>query len=372
MTSLVYPGALHTRFHHALGAYHLMNLAIQSLRQKGVEISDKECEAAGIAILLHDIGHGPYSHALEHTITSGLSHEHISEYFMERLNTEFKGELSLALEIFKGNYKKKYLHQLVSSQLDVDRLDYLRRDSFYTGVHEGVIGSDRIMLMMNVRNEELVLEEKGILSIEKFLLARRFMYWQVYLHKTVVAAEEMLVRILERAKELAQQGTILFASPALEYFLYNTVVADDFKTNPKTLNTFAGLDDYDIMGAIKVWESTSDPILSMLCKSLINRNLYKIEFHNSPISPERKAMAESLACQAFGLDSSLAHYLVLTQSVENRTYQASASKINILTKDEQVVHFADQSDEFGINVFGKTVKKYFISYPREIAAELNA
>ena len=277
LTDLVYPGALHTRYHHVLGAMHLMSKAIATIRRKGHTISETEEQAALLAILLHDIGHGPFSHALEHDIVSGVSHEEISIFFIERLSKEFNGELDLALEIFKNTYPKEFLHQLVSSQLDMDRMDYLNRDSFYTGVNEGKIGSDRIIEMMNVVNGKLVLEEKGIYSIEKFIVARRLMYWQVYLHKTVVAAEYMLIQALRRAKELKQKGTALFASPALNYFLENNVSAEDFKSDPKVLERFALLDDYDILGAIKVWQSESDKVLSELSKRIIERRLFKIE-----------------------------------------------------------------------------------------------
>ena len=280
LTNLVYPGALHTRFHHAIGAMHLMTEALLVLKSKGVNITDEESEAAIIAILLHDIGHGPFSHALEHTIVKGISHEDISMMLMNELNITFKGKLTLAIKIFKGDYSKKYLHQLVSSQLDMDRLDYLKRDSFFTGVSEGVVSSDRIIKMLNVAKGELVIEAKGIYSVEKFLIARRLMYWQVYLHKTVLSAENLLVKILKRAKELSLSGTELFATPALSLFLKNNFNKKDFTSKKELLNQFVLLDDYDIMASVKVWTLSDDKILSLLCSSLIDRNLYKIELQN--------------------------------------------------------------------------------------------
>ena len=269
LTNLVYPGALHTRFHHALGAMHLMTIAIATIRRKGHEITPEEERGVLIAILLHDIGHGPFSHTLEYDIVNKVSHEDISSFFIERISIAFDGKLDLALLIFKNNYHKKFLYQLVSSQLDMDRLDYLNRDSFYTGVSEGKIGSDRIIEMLNVHEGNLVLEEKGIYSIEKFIVARRLMYWQVYLHKTVTASELMLIKIMQRAKELSTQNVELFASPAFQFFLKNAITKDDFQKNPEVLEQFAQMDDYDILGAVKVWQNHSDKILSFLCKRLI-------------------------------------------------------------------------------------------------------
>ena len=272
MTHLVYPGALHTRFHHALGAMHLMSLAIKVLRDKGHEVTVEEEEAATIAILLHDIGHGPFSHALEHSLVNGIKHEDISMLIMQRLNDEFNGRLTLAIKIFTGNYDKMFLHQLISGQLDLDRMDYLNRDSFFTGVSEGVISFDRIIKMFNVHHGELVIEEKGIYSIENFLISRRLMYWQVYLHKTVIAAEQLLVKILERARELSLKGMDLFASPALKHFMSNEVSEAAFFQEPQHLAQFTALDDQDIFTSIKVWASHSDPILSSLCRMLTERN----------------------------------------------------------------------------------------------------
>lgn len=291
MTHLVYPGALHTRFHHVIGAVHLMEQAIQVIRKKGHEISQEEERAVLVAILLHDIGHGPFSHALEYDIVSGVSHEQISAYFIEELKSdlpEYKADLDLALLIFGNNYSSKpFLYQLVSSQLDMDRLDYLTRDSFFTGVSEGIVGTERIIEMLNVKDGQLVVEEKGIYSIEKFLVARRVMYWQVYLHKTVVSAEFMLINVLRRAKKLAMEGAELFASPALKFFLTQTITKVDFETNPEVLKTFAQLDDFDIMGAVKVWQQHSDKVLSLLSTNLVTRKLHKVEISKEPISESR-------------------------------------------------------------------------------------
>jgi HD superfamily phosphohydrolase len=364
MTNLVYPGALHTRFHHAIGAMWLMVEAIKVLQSKGVEISKEEEQGAIIAILLHDIGHGPFSHALEHTIVHGISHEDISEMLMNKLNKEFDGKLSLAIKIFNDKYPKKFLHQLVSSQLDMDRLDYLKRDSFYTGVSEGVISSDRIIKMLNVLNNQLVIEEKGIYSIEKFIIARRLMYWQVYLHKTVLSAENMLVKILQRAKELASEKKELFCSPALSKFLYNRYGKKDFDKNPEVLELFAKLDDYDIFGAIKVWADNEDEILSYLCKCLIDRNLYKIEIQNeefkeSYIKAKKKEIATKYNIKKEDLD-----YFVFSSSVANEIYNVDKIGITILFKNGKTKDISKSSDQLNVEVLNKTVKKWFICYPR--------
>lgn len=369
LTHLVYPGALHTRFQHAIGAQHLMRLALDNLRSKGIKITDEECDAASIAIILHDIGHAPFSHALEHSLIEGVHHEVLSLLFMEKFNEEFDGRLSLAIEIFKGTYHKKFLHQLVSSQLDVDRLDYLKRDSFYTGVYEGFIGSDRIIMMMNVENDELVVEAKGIYSIEKFLLARRFMYWQVYLHKTVVSAEQLLVKIMKRAKELANEGKELFATPSLHYFLYNKIKRSDLQPNSKVLDTFALLDDYDIQASIKAWMQHPDSILSTLCKKMICRDLFKIEFHKEPIDPVRVQFLQQEAAKAYAVPQDLAHYYVFTDEVENNAYSAESIKINILMKDKTVMDIAEASDQYDLSTLSKRVRKYFICYPKNLVTK---
>jgi HD superfamily phosphohydrolase len=366
MTHLVYPGALHTRFHHALGAMHLMSLAIEVLRGKGQEISAEEEEAATIAILLHDIGHGPFSHALEHTLVNGIQHEDISMQLMERLNAEFDGRLSLAIRIFKGDYPRHFLPQLVSSQLDLDRMDYLNRDSFFTGVSEGVISFDRIIKMFNVLDEELVIEEKGIYSIEKFLIARRLMYWQVYLHKTVIAGEMLLVKILERAKYLASHGETLFATPALQHFLKNEVTEKDFFTGDLHLSQFALLDDQDIFASIKVWVTHPDPILAQLCGMLTQRNLYKVEISND--APEESRVQDLRAHTAAFLKLSETDvcYFVFTDMIRNRAYNAGRGNINILLKNNTIIDIAKASDLSNLESLDKTVKKHILCYPRII------
>jgi uncharacterized protein len=370
LTSLVYPGALHTRFQHALGALHLMHLAIDNLRNKGVEITDDEYVGACIAILLHDIGHGPYSHSLEQILVKDISHEEISLQFMHRLNEEFDGRLSLAIDIFKNNHPKKFLHQLVSSQLDADRLDYLRRDSFYTGVSEGTIGSDRIILMMDVRDNELVIEDKGIYSIEKFLLARTFMYWQVYLHKTVISAEQLLVKILQRAQYLSLNGEKLFATPDFEYFLNRKINKNEFSANSKVLDTFAGLDDIDVLASIKNWVAHPDIILSALCKKMINRDLFKIELFKEAPSPDIIATLTHKVSRHFGISEEEASWFVFSDTVENRTYSTDNVNIKILLKDNSIKDLAEVSDQFNLTGFNRSVTKYFLCYPKTLGANL--
>lgn len=366
LTNLVYPGALHTRFHHAIGAMHLMTEALAVLKTKGVKITEKESEAAIIAILLHDIGHGPFSHALEHTIVKGIHHEDISAMLMDELNKTFKGKLSLAIEVFKGEYPKKYLHQLVSSQLDMDRLDYLKRDSFFTGVSEGVVSSDRIIKMLNVANGELVIEAKGIYSVEKFLIARRLMYWQVYLHKTVLSAENLLVKILKRAKELALGGKDLFATPALSLFLKNNYNKKDFTSNKELLNQFILLDDYDIMASVKVWVNNEDKILSLLCKNLIDRNLFKIELQNTNFSAAYVKTIKDKATKKYKISGKDLDYFVFNNSVKNSAYNASEIKINILYNNGTLVDVAKASDQLNIKMLSKKVTKYFMCYPKDL------
>lgn len=366
MTNLVYPGALHTRFHHAIGAMHLMAEAIDVLRSKDIEITAEEAEAVTIAILLHDVGHGPFSHALEHSIARNISHEDFSALLMERLNDQFKGRLGLAIKIFNNQYKKKFLHQLVSSQLDMDRLDYLKRDSFFTGVSEGVISSERIIKMLNVKNDELVIEEKGIYSIEKFIIARRLMYWQVYLHKTVVAAENMLVNILKRAKELSSQGAELFATPALAVFLKNNYNKKDFIEYPGLLETFALLDDYDIFASVKVWMHHPDKILSDLCTSLVERRLFRIELKKEKTGASYKQQLIAKAAKKFRVTEKEAQYYVCSGEVENSAYKSNIVKISILMNDGKVLDIAEASDQLNTDVLSKTVKKYFICYPKTL------
>ena len=364
LTNLVYPGALHTRFHHAIGAMHLMTEALQVLKSKGVKITEDECRAAIIAILLHDVGHGPFSHALEHTIVKGVHHEDISTMLMDELNKAFKGKLSLAIKIFKDEHPKKFLHQLVSSQLDVDRLDYLKRDSFFTGVSEGVISTDRIIKMLAVVDGNLVVEAKGIYSVEKFLIARRLMYWQVYLHKTVLSAEKLLVNILKRAKELSLHGADLFATPALSLFLKNNYSKKDFISKPELLKQFVLLDDYDIMASIKAWMNHEDKVLALLCKNMLERHLYKIQLQNKKFTEAEKNTWHEKVMKKYKLTKSEAEYFVFTESVNNSAYNSSEIKINILYNNNVLVDVAKASDQLNIKMLSKKVTKYFICYPK--------
>jgi HD superfamily phosphohydrolase len=366
LTNLVYPGALHTRFHHALGAMHLMTEAIEVLRMKGQVITPEEAQGATIAVLLHDIGHGPFSHALEHSIVNNISHEKISELFMKQLNTEFKGKLTLAISIFRNRYKKKYLHQLVSSQLDVDRLDYLKRDSFFTGVSEGIVSSDRIIKMMNVVKGELVVELKGIYSVEKFIIARRLMYWQVYLHKAVLSAENLLVNTLRRAKELAGKNQELFCTPALHTFLYNKFSEKTFSDGPDLLQIFSELDDTDIMASVKVWTKHPDRILSQLCINLVDRHLYRIELQKKPFSKNVIAALKTKAAKKYKLKGKEVNYFVFSANVSNDTYRPDKIRINILSKDGRVQDISEASDQLGLDMISRTVRKYFLCCPKEI------
>lgn len=366
MTHLVYPGALHTRFHHAIGAMHLMSLAIDTIRSKGQAISQQEEEAVTIAILLHDIGHGPFSHALEHTIVDGISHEYISKLLMDKLNEEFDGRLGMALDIFNKRYHRKFLHQLVSGQLDIDRMDYLNRDSFFTGVSEGVIGFDRIIKMLDVVDDQLVVEEKGIYSIEKFLIARRLMYWQVYLHKTVIAAEQMLVKILERAKELSGEGRNLFASPCFSYFLKNSLSREEFSTDPRNLDRFTKLDDNDIFTSIKVWADDSDLILSTLCSHLIERNLYRVEITNDPPPIEKINDLADRVTDEFEISDDDTSYFVFTDTIKNNAYSVGDGSIKILMKDGSIQDITTASDNSNLEALVRTVQKYILCYVKEV------
>lgn len=364
LSSVVYPGAQHTRFQHSLGAFYLMSEAIQHLTAKGNFIFDSESEAVQAAILMHDIGHGPFSHVLENTIVQGVSHEDISLMLMERINREMNGQLTLAIRIFKDEYPKRFLHQLVSGQLDMDRLDYLRRDSFYTGVTEGNIGSARIIKMLDVRDDHLVVEAKGIYSIENFLTARRLMYWQVYLHKTSVAYEKMLVSALLRAKELAGQGVELFASPALRFFLYRTVSRETFYTDPDCLENFIRLDDNDIWTALKVWSDHPDKVLSTLSRGMINRRVFKVEISSEPVSEERKAqLLEQIACE-LGITLHEARYFLATPGIEKNMYDPADDSIDILYNDGTTRNIAEASDMLNIHLLSKKVKKYYLCYQR--------
>lgn len=366
MTHLVYPGALHTRFHHALGAMHLMGLALETIKSKGQAISYQEEEAVTVAILLHDIGHGPFSHALEHTIVDGVSHEHISTLLMDNLNREFDGKLGLALEIFNNRYHKKFLYQLVSGQLDLDRMDYLNRDSFFTGVSEGVISFDRIIKMLDVADDQLVVEEKGIYSIEKFLIARRLMYWQVYLHKTVIAAEQMLVKILERAKELSGEGRNLFASPCFSYFLKNSISRDEFKNDPQNIERFTKLDDNDIFTSIKVWVNDEDLILSTLCSHLIGRNLYQVEITNEPPPIEVINDLADKVTDEYEISDDDTSYFVFTDTIKNKAYSVGDGSIKILMKDGSIQDIAKASDNSNLESLARTVQKYILCYLKEL------
>lgn len=374
LTSYVYPGACHTRFQHALGAAHLMGLAIDVLRSKGQEITSSEAEAAVNAILLHDIGHGPFSHALENSIIEGVGHEALSLIFMDRLNRQFKGYLELSLRIFTNDYHKNFLHQLVAGQLDVDRMDYLKRDSFFTGVTEGVIGSDRIIKMLNVINDKLVVESKGIYSIEKFLIARRLMYWQVYLHKAVLAAEMMMVKILQRAKQLCDNGSELFADPDLGYFLHNHISADDFTRevkNPATDNStaldhFANLDDNNIISSAKVWKNHGDRTLSILCKSLIDRKLHRMTITDNPPDPGQIKKLQLAAQSKYGIVEAETGYFVHTGEISNNTYSSNDEQIQILYHGGRLKDIAEASDMLDLSVLSKVVKKYYLCCPKEL------
>ncbi|WP_452226926.1 HD domain-containing protein [Lacinutrix cladophorae] len=363
MSYLVYPGAHHTRFHHAIGCMHLMQKAIQVLCFKGVEISEDEKNALLVAILLHDIGHGPFSHAMEHSIVNNVSHEEISLLFMETLNAEFNGSLTLAIKIFKGEYYRKFMCQLISSQIDMDRADYLKRDSFYTGVAEGNINSERLITMLNVVNDVLVVEDKGIYSVEKFLVARRLMYWQVYLHKTSLAAEQLLIRVLKRAKELTFKGVKLDASKPLQYFLKNEISLNDF--NVETLNTFAMLDDYDIISAMKAWQFHEDFVLKNLCEMIINRDLLKVKLKKKKIKTENLNLHKQTLIEKFQISEEEASYFVFTGEISNQAYQQKKQKINILHKNGKIEDIVKASDQLNLKALSKPVTKYYICYPKQ-------
>lgn len=366
LTYLVYPGAYHTRFHHAIGAMHLMGRAIYTLRQKGQEISSEEERGVLIAILLHDIGHGPFSHALEHTLIPGVSHEALSLKIMEELNLEYNGSLDLAIDIFTNNYSKAYLHQLISSQLDMDRLDYLRRDSFYSGVTEGSVNSERLLTMLNVKDDQLVVDSKGIYSVEKFLVARRLMYWQVYMHKTVISAEFMLVNILKRAKYLAAQGIALDGPATLKHFLKADYTWNDFEENPEILKKFLSLDDFDIMSGIKEWVNNKDVLLSDLSSRIINRDLLKIRLQEKPFAKELShKMAEGIRDQ-YGFKQGEEHYMLIIDKVKNHAYNKKKGHINLLYKDGRISDISTAADQMTINALSEPVERHFICFPREL------
>lgn len=363
LTDYVYPGAVHTRFQHTLGAVHLISLAITVLKSKGIDITNDEEEAVTLAILLHDIGHGPFSHTLEQRIIRKYNHEEISLLYMETLNREFNGKLSLAIKIFKNDYHKKFLHQLVSSQLDVDRLDYLRRDSFYTGVSEGVISSDRIIKMLHVHNDQLVVESKGIHSIEKFLIARWLMYWQVYLHKTVVSAEQLLIKLFDRVGFLLAQKASIYLSPELNYFFNE----EPENTNiSEMLDQFSVIDDGDIYSMAKIWVNNSDNVLADLANRLLSRNLFKIEIQDKPFEPGRIDTLKEMASKTMGLKNDELNYFVFTNHISKNAYSALDDKIQILFKDDLIKDVAEASDMLNTSVLSKMVHKYFLCYPKEL------
>jgi HD superfamily phosphohydrolase len=367
LTNFVYPGALHTRFHHALGAMHLMQLALRTLKDKGVKISAAEGEAAQVAILLHDIGHGPLSHALETSIFQDVPHEQLSLYLMERLNEVFPGRLTLAMEMFQGSYGREFFHQLVSSQLDMDRLDYLNRDSFYTGVEEGRPGADRLIKMLQVVNERLVLEEKAVYSVENFLVSRRLMYWQVYLHKAVTSAEQMVIRVMQRARDLARAGVPVPGSSCLSYFLGRAVTLAEFQADSEILNRFVQLDDIDIWGAIKSWVHHEDKVLSFLAQSLLNRQLFKIVIRPEPYDDDFQLGIVELIAETFQLPLDDARQLMITGKLSNTAYDPNSHEtIDILTKLGKVVNVTEASDLPNIRALSQKVQKYYICYPKEI------
>lgn len=364
LTYLVYPGAIHTRFNHAIGAMHLMDEAIEILRQKGYDITADEKQAALMAILLHDVGHGPFSHALEHSLIHNVSHEDISLKLMESLNRELNGQLKMAIDIFTGTYPKKFLHQLVSSQLDVDRLDYLTRDSFFTGVSEGVIGTERILKMMTIAGDDLAVEEKGIYSVERFIIARRLMYWQVYYHKTVVAAEQMLISVLKRVHDLTLSGIQVFAPPALSFFLGKD--NNQISLNEETLKHFIDIDDSDILSSLKVWQYHQDPVLSRLSAQLLNRKLFRVVIDTNPLDEQRKDDLLQRIAQQYNISVPEAHYFLGNGEIENNAYEPGVDKIWILYKDGSRKDITEASDQLSQGVISKTVVKYFLCYPKEI------
>jgi len=364
LSSVVYPGAQHTRFQHSLGAFYLMSEALLHLSAKGIEITNDEAEAVEAAILMHDLGHGPFSHVLETVIVSGISHEEISLMLMNRMNTEMGGKLDLAIKIFKDEYPKRFLHQLVSGQLDVDRLDYLRRDSFYTGVVEGNIGSARIIKMLDVKDDHLVIESKGLYSIENFLTARRLMYWQVYLHKTSVSCEQMLVKTLLRAKDLAQKGIDLFCSPALGYFLYNNISKSSSFSEEQCLKHFVDLDDSDIWCALKVWSSHSDKILSRLSSDIINRRIFKVEITDVPVGENKITALQERIAAAMNITLEEASYFFAIHPIEKNMYDEKDDSIDIIYKDGRIKNIAEASDMLNISLLSKKIRKYYLCYLR--------
>jgi HD superfamily phosphohydrolase len=370
LTSFVYPGATHSRFQHALGALHLMDMAIQTLRAKEVMISDEEAEATLLSILLHDLGHGPFSHALENSIINGISHEEISLLLMNRMNDEFKGRLTMAIDIFTGRYNRRFLHELIAGQIDMDRLDYLRRDSFFTGVIEGSVGSDRIIRMLNVVNDRLVIDEKGIYSLEKFIIARRLMYWQVYMHKTVLSSESLLVNILKRAKELATAGEDIYSTPALRFFLYNNIGKKDLGSeglfSPGIVAaSFTRLDDSDILVSAKYWADHTDKVLSDLSRRLMERDLLAIELQNDPFPEKRINEIAKKAAEVLNLSKEMVRYYVFTGNVSNLAYAPDSPVVKVLAKSGTIADIETVSDMFDHRFLSERVIKYYLCYPKE-------
>ena len=366
LTDFIYPGALHTRFHHAIGAMHLMTKAITTLRSKNIEISNEEALALQLTILLHDIGHGPFSHALEFSLLHGVNHESLSFLFMKRLNKKYNGVLDLALKIFQDTYERKFFHQLVSSQLDMDRLDYLKRDSFFTGVSEGVIGLERIISMLNVAEDSIVIEEKGLYSIENFLNARRLMYWQVYLHKTSVSAEKMLINTILRAKDLSLSGKNIVSTPSLSEFINKEITLESFQIQPELLQSFAKLDDYDIWSGIKHWQHSDDLILSQLSVSLLSRKLFKIRLSNNPLEKKEVEKIRESISKKYGILKADSRYLFSYGEVTNKAYIGEGQSINILKKDGTVVDIAEAADLPNIKAISKIVRKHYLCYPKNV------
>jgi uncharacterized protein len=366
LTHYVYPGATHTRFQHTIGALHLMTLALECLKGKDIKVTPEEEEAVLIAILLHDIGHGPFSHALEKSIIPGINHERISHLLMNNLNKEFHNKLDLAIAIFDNRYHKKFLHQLVTSQLDMDRLDYIMRDSFYTGVTEGTIGTDRIIKMLTVENDNLVAEKKGIYSIEKFLIARRLMYWQVYLHKTVIASENLLVRMLMRSKFLAEKNYSLFAPPSLSFFLYNKVDAVRFEEDTdEVMRHFIRLDDADIISAAKEWQDDQDIVLSLMASCLINRKLPTVKISDQPTDPDQIIKIKKKISEKYKVSGPELEYLIASGELSNSAYSSHEDMIQILTNRSETKDISEVSDILNVPYLQKSEKKYFICYPKD-------
>ena len=363
LSFLVYPGARHTRFHHALGCVHLMQKAVLSLRNKGIQITKEEEEGLYISILLHDIGHGPFSHAMEHSIVENISHEEISLLFMEKLNQIFEGKLNIAIKIFKKEYHRKFMNQLISSQLDMDRLDYLKRDSFYTGASEGNINSERIIEMLNVKDDKLIVDEKGIYSVEEFLVARRLMYWQVYLHKTSIGAEFLLIRILKRAKELIERGEQLPMSSALAFFVKNRISIKEF--DDKALEIFSQLDDSDIISALKEWQNNKDFVLSRLSKAILNRELFRLKIYKNPTDKETISVLRQKVKEEYKLEEKLIDYFVFTGEISNIAYNKDYQNILIYTKNRRIVDVAEASDQMNLEALSTKVTKYYLCCPKD-------